>query len=154
MDRIFKNIQKPILFLGVGNELKGDDAAGPLLVSKLRFNRDDINMINCGPAPENYLKKIIAYKPKTIIFVDAVEMGEKPGTTKIFTTDQIQGFSISTHGTSLDLLSDFIKNEIDVEIYLLGIQPKTMSLNEKISPEVEEAILKLEKYFLSGGLYA
>ncbi|MCB4790883.1 MAG: hydrogenase maturation peptidase HycI [Elusimicrobia bacterium] len=137
-------LKTPVLFLGIGNILKGDDAAGPKLVSLLEPKQSvKLLTIDCGDVPENYIGKIKSLKPASIIFVDAVEMNKKPGTVKLFRTDEIINFNISTHGMPLTMLSGHLVKETSAKIYLLGIQPKSLNMGEEISIEVEWSINKL-----------
>lgn len=143
MKELLKNLKPPVLLLGIGNTLKGDDAAGPEFITRIKSRGIKINSINCGETPENYIKQITSSNAKTILFIDAVEMSKSAGTVDLFSADKISNFSISTHGMSLSMLAEFIKTENNATVYLLGIQPKSIKLGEKLSPEVDESIENL-----------
>ncbi|MDO8734278.1 MAG: hydrogenase maturation protease, partial [Elusimicrobiota bacterium] len=83
--------QKNILIVGIGNTLAGDDGAGCEAIKNLQLkikngvilnSFQNLNLLDCGTAPENHTKKIKDFKPETIVFIDAVEMKEPPGTVK------------------------------------------------------------------------
>jgi hydrogenase 3 maturation protease len=143
MQDIFSNFKKPILIVGIGNPLKGDDGAGPFFADKVISGKKETAAINCLEVPENYLTRITSSGAATILFVDAVEMGEMAGFTKIFDTEKIMQTGISTHGISLALIAETVKQESGTDVYLLGIQPKSGRLGEGLSKEVEKSVLNL-----------
>jgi len=136
-------LASPVVLAGIGNNMKGDDGAGPAVIERLQASGSPVASINCGDIPENYLGKIAALKPATIVFVDAVEMNEPAGTVRLFTSDKIISGGASTHGMSLDMLARYLAAETGAAVYLLGIQPKSVALGATLSPEVEAAVKAL-----------
>ena len=63
---------KRIAVMGVGSELRNDDAAGMRLIEKLRksINRENVIFIVGGTAPENFTGVIKDFKPDELIIVD------------------------------------------------------------------------------------
>ena len=55
-----------LCIVGIGNRMKGDDAAGPMLIDLLD-GRTKATCIDAGVAPENYLEKIVAAKPDVVL---------------------------------------------------------------------------------------
>lgn len=134
---------KKFLILGIGNELKGDDRAGPYIVSKLKTK----NKINCGEVPENFIGKIKKINPEVIVIIDAVDFEAKTGEIVI---DELKDFSeptLSTHSPSLKLFCSFFP---DTKFYLIGIKPKGLGFGEEMSEEVkksaDEIIEKLNRF--------
>src|SRR5574342_1429847 len=87
---------KRVLILGVGNRLRGDDAAGPLLVEHLQ-GKVDIPLIDAGDVPENYLGPIEESGADLVLIIDATDMDADAGAIGIFNIDQVQDKSVSTH---------------------------------------------------------
>jgi len=133
-------LKPPFLFVGIGNEFKGDDASGPSLIARLEAQHTHHYTLNCGVIPENYVQPIAAFHAASIILVDAVDMGEQPGTVGLFHSEDIEATGVSTHGMPLSLFADVVKTETGAAVYLLGIQPKAVTLGEPLSPEVEKAV--------------
>jgi len=140
-----------IVLLGVGNRIRGDDAAGPELIEilkkKLPDTRNEIFLFDGGELPEDYLVPIANLKPNLVIIVDAVDFGSRPGTIKLFPIRQIPQGSFSTHRLSLRFLGSYLEKETQAKIYLLGIQPKSIKLEEKLSLEVKKALSDLADFF-------
>ena len=140
-----------VVLLGVGNRIRGDDAAGPELIEILKKRPPDkgkeIFLFDGGELPENYLIPIANLKPNLVIIVDAVDFGSRPGTVKLFPIRQIPQGSFSTHRLSLRFLGSYLEKEIQAKIFVLGIQPKSIKLEEKLSPEVKKALRDLADFF-------
>lgn len=145
MKFIFENLQLPILLAGIGNTLKTDDAAGPKLIEIAKLKNVEgakIRLLNCGESPENFIRNISSHLTGSIVFVDAVHMNKIPGTIDLLIMDEIEDYSASTHSLSLKMLSDYIRDKTSAGIYMLGIQPKSVSFGEGLSREVETSILE------------
>lgn len=127
------------VILGIGNTLKADDGAGPYVISKIK----NIEAIDAGTIPENYIQKIIDSKPDRIIIIDAVDFGGHPGEVKWFNEIDSSSISISTHNLPPRFFIDFIKQQTGAEIKIVAIQPKQLRFNESLSEEVKKGADKL-----------
>lgn len=147
LKKFIQNHEK-IMFLCIGNELRGDDSAGPLVAEKLEGFLDknpDIMIINTGTVPENYTGLIRSESPSHIIFVDAVEMNLEPGTLRLVKEEEIANYSISTHAMPLSFMIKYLKSFSDAKMILIGIQPKSLEMYAEISKELEMGIENLMK---------
>jgi len=134
------------LILGIGNSLKQDDGLGPAVIRKLetRGLKPEAHLIDAGTAPENYTGKIKQIKPDTLVMVDAIAFGGKPGSIKVFEAEEIKAQSLSTHNISLKTFVDFLKTDLtDLKVIVVGIQPKQVGFGEGLSPEIEKAVDQL-----------
>jgi len=146
MKRIDDILIGKVLFVGIGNEMQGDDGAGPYFIKKAANSIKKYSFFNVKETPENYLNKIVSHNPDTVIFVDAVDFNSEAGTFKIFSIEEIVNSSISTHNTSLKMIVNFIKSyKKELKIFLIGIKPKTINFNQCLSIEVKNGIKKLLK---------
>jgi len=133
----FRNLVKgKVVFVGVGNELRGDDGVGVYIAKKLKRRKT----VNAGVAPENFIGKIKKMKPERIVIFDALEFGGKPGEVRVVDARKTEGLKISTHSLPL---SFFCKLFEGVEVYLIGIQPKSREFGSFMSEEVVRAAEKL-----------
>lgn len=129
------------VIVGIGNELRGDDAAGVKIVRLLKKRqKTKAELIDAGAVPENYLGKISKIKPGVVILIDAAEMELPPGTVKEIKSDELDSVSFSTHAGSLSLVIDFLKQETNADIRLIGIQPGKRDLGSEMSKQVKQAI--------------
>ena len=141
-DGLKQNLKGKVCVVGIGNRLKGDDAAGPELIDRLT-GRSRFHCLDTGVAPENYLEKIVQIKPDTILLVDAMDFGGEAGSCRLFSADQITGGGLSSHALSLRMTCDYLQQRISARIFVLGIQPAQVNLNGPLSAAVGVAVEKL-----------
>ena len=125
------------LLVGVGNELRGDDAIGPRVARRLKAA--GLPALEAGPAPENLTGPIRRYAPDVLILCDAAELGEAPGTVRLLGGDDIAIGGTSTHDPSLTMLLEYLQSHHAMEVRLLAIQPATRALGAELTPEVLRA---------------
>ena len=131
------------MILGIGNEIKGDDALGSVIAQKSSslFNKNkNIVVFDGGTVPENYTGLIRKENPTHIILVDAVDMKKEPGYIRVVKKEEIANYNISTHAMPISFLIKYMETTVSAQIILVGIQPKSMGLTEQISKEVEKSI--------------
>lgn len=119
---------KRILFVGIGNVLKKDDGAGVYISSRIK-TRENISALTVEVSIENYIGKINSLNPDILILIDCADMGEKAGTVRLFTLQEMSDLTFNTHNISLKKLAGFFK----AETFLLGIQPMDLGFGENIS---------------------
>lgn len=130
------------VIIGIGNTLKGDDGAGPLVCGQLR-GKVCAEVIDAGTVPENYIQTIINKAPQNLLIIDAIDFGAPAGTINIFKPEQLDSFVLSTHTLSPRLFVDLVCKEIKVDVNFIGIQPAQMQLGQPLSEQVKEAIQRL-----------
>lgn len=135
-----------MLIVGIGNRQRGDDGIGPVLIDRLK-KAGFSNILDAGIVPENYTKIIIEYSPDTVILIDALSFGGRPGEYKIINVATCDEFGFSTHNASLKLFVTYISQLISVNFFLLGIQPATIDFKESLSPELEQTVNQLVDLF-------
>jgi hydrogenase maturation protease HycI len=134
-----------LCIVGIGNRMKGDDAAGVRLIDFIT-GHVQVECIDAGVAPENYLEKIVGLAPSTVLLVDATTFDGTPGEIRIFTPEEISPGGLSTHALSLQMVSDYLKARVDVQVLLIGIQPETTRTSDgDLSPSVEHAVEDLAR---------
>jgi len=136
------------IIVGVGNTLKGDDGAGPLLCQQLQ-GKIRAELIDVGTTPENFISPIVKKAPDNLIIVDAMDFAMSPGTFDIFKPQQLSSLAVSTHVLSPHLLLDIIRRSIKVDVYIIGVQPQQIGLGQPVSPLVKKAIDRLAELLIS-----
>jgi len=131
-----------VVFVGLGNKIRGDDAAGLEFINQLRQHKliPDQQLIKCYTTPENYLSRIIEQKPGMVIFIDTAKMQTPPGTIQEIPAESIDSKGFSTHTYSMKLIADYLAANGVHEIRYLGIEPKSTAMSSEISPEVVKGI--------------
>ena len=142
--QVFEQLNKlrgsKTIIVGIGNTLKGDDGAGPLICEQLRKAGIAADVIDAGTVPENYIQPIVKKAPQNLLVIDAIDFGVSPGEISIFRPEQLSSLVISTHILSPRHFVDMIRQDADVDAYFIGIQPAQTRLGESVSAEVADAI--------------
>ncbi|MBZ0303057.1 MAG: hydrogenase maturation peptidase HycI, partial [Anaerolineae bacterium] len=144
LQQAIRRANKPrprIAVVGIGHELRGDDAAGIMIARGLqRVSSPTLIVVDAGPAPENFTGLLRALAPDVVLLVDAAQMQEPPGTVRLLAIDGAQPDSASTHTLSLHLLANFLRATLDGDILLLGIQPEQDSFGTGLSSAVQQSV--------------
>ena len=141
-DQLSKLSNSRTLVLTMCNTLKGDDAIGPLLYERLK-GKIDTEIIDAGTVPENYIQTIVKKAPDNLLIIDAIDFGASAGAIQIFKPCQLNSLVISTHSLSPRIFVDMITNEIDIQVYFLGIQPLQTQIGYPLSTAVDKAAKQL-----------
>jgi len=133
--------------VGVGHELRGDDAAGLELARRLnrRATSDSLQVIEAGVAPENCCGLLFTFKPDLVLFVDAAQMAEEPGTICWLPWMNVDGRYVTTHTLPLPILAGYLSQELGCSAVLLGIQPIDVSMGTELSPAVAGAVEEIAR---------
>ncbi|SKA17479.1 hydrogenase maturation peptidase HycI [Consotaella salsifontis] len=136
----------------VGNVLRADDAAGPLLAERLEAEpAPGWTVIDGGQTPENHTHTVRALKPERVLVVDAAEMGLAPGEIRLIEEESVvEHFLITTHAIPLSFLIQSLRESVS-EILFLGIQPKDTSFYGPVSPAVDDAVTRLHRHLVENG---
>ncbi len=136
---------KKVALLGVGSELRGDDAAGLLVARQLirvcgrRKKGAEFKVFIGDTAPENLTGEIKKFKPTHVLIVDSAQMRQKAGAVKFIDPSKVGGISFCTHSLPVNILTDYLITSLGCEIIILGIQPKNIDFGGDVSPEVRES---------------
>ncbi len=131
----------PLVVLGVGSELRGDDAAGIRVASALARRR--LRGVRClagGTAPENLTAEIKRLSPSHLLIVDAADMGRPAGSVALIEPEEAGGTAFGTHAMPLSVLAGYLRRETGCRVTLIGIQPGSLELGAALSPEVGDAV--------------
>ncbi len=140
-----------IKIIGIGQSLRGDDAAGLKAVQLWH------EIYQAKPDRPN-VKVVMAYNPslgllgllegaRLAILLDAVRSGAEPGTIQRINEDQISAFGSGTgsaHGwgvaESLAMGRQLNYPGLPPRLIFIGIEAGTLTLGEALSPPVESAL--------------
>jgi len=133
--------QRPFVVIGVGSEVRGDDAAGLLIANRVKsLELPGVLALYGGTAPENLTGEIRRISPSHVIIVDAADMGLPPGTIQLLDPRNITGISFATHTLPLSVLAGYLESETDCSVIVMGIQPGSVEFDAAVTPETSEAV--------------
>jgi len=140
---------KPILILGLGNPLQGDDGVGCRVVQELerRTLPDDVEVMD-GGTPGVGLVNLFEGRQRVII-VDAAEMGLPPGQFKRFQPEAVvltgsaERFSLHRSGVADALALARALGLALPKIIFFGVQPAQVGWGQTLSPAVEATVTQV-----------
>jgi hydrogenase 3 maturation protease len=114
--------------VGIGDELSPSDRLGMTAAREIDHQGiPGVQVFLAGTVPENITGPLRKYRPDHVLFLDAAEMGERPGTFTRIEPGQVSAGLISTHALPLPVVMEYIERDIGIPVTLLGIQPETRS---------------------------
>lgn len=128
-----------VVVLGVGNPLRGDDAAGCLLARRMR-DTPDVRVIEAEEVPESFVGDIAAAAPDVVVLVDAVDLGAAPGTVAVLEPDDVAAYAPTTHRLPLSLVMDVVQRRTGADVFLIAVQPLSLEFGAPVTPQVEAGV--------------
>jgi hydrogenase maturation protease len=131
--------------VGIGNPFRGDDAAGPEAVRRLRSRAAaGVEVRECAADPASLLEAFAG--AARVVVVDAMASGEPPGTVARF--DAIlrplpaEGWRGGTHGLGVAEAVELgrVLGALPASLEVVGIEGACWDHGAPLSPEVDEAL--------------
>jgi len=139
------SVERPVLVLGVGNALLGDDGAGLLLLAELQRDAGEwsgqVEFLDGGTQGLALLDRI-ASRPALLV-LDAVALGAEPGTVHVLRGWKQAGQRASTaHESNVAelLQTSALLGECPAQVTVIGIEPAQLTTGIGVSAAVSKAI--------------
>jgi hydrogenase 3 maturation protease len=144
------NPKARVAFIGIGNTLMGDDAAGVLLARKLEcvLPKERFRVLEAGLAPENCVGALRSFCPTLVILMDVMLGLGKAGMIQCLYHDKTDGFSASSHSLPLSILGAFLRAEYGCDVYVLAITALSLEQDTALSSPVEKAVEEIIAYLI------
>jgi hydrogenase maturation protease len=141
-----------LIIVGIGNDLCGDDGAGPAVVRALA-GAVPWETVDAQTVPESFLMKIVERQPAAVLLVDAVDFHASPGAVDVLEASQITAQGPSTHGPAPLAFLELLGMLHRCRTAVLAIQPKRTDPGQPLSSEVRRAVDFVTRAFkaLAGG---
>ncbi len=130
-----------VVVIGLGSPLMSDEGVGVHLIKKMSTpgpHGSGVDFVDLGTAGARILHAIAGRRKA--IFMDCALMGEKPGTIRRFTPDDVRSEKqlprMSLHEGDLMQFIELSRRlgECPDEVVIFGIQPQDMSPGLELSP--------------------
>lgn len=143
-----------LAIVGVGHPLRGDDYVGSYAVKAIMEATDGAlpqgaYLYDAEDAVEALVAKLARLGLKQVIFIDACEMGLRPGEASLLSVRETSYPFFTTHGIPLKVLAEQLLS--DSKVWVLAIQPRQTEFGGSLSPEIRVTATKVSK-FISANL--
>jgi len=146
-DELAPLLVRPWLFVGVGSDLRGDDAFGPLLARRLA--EAGFPALDAGTSPESMTGPIVRSGAEVLILADAGNLGAPAGTLRLLVPEAVAPGGTSTHDPSLRLLIAYLEAQRPFTVRILAVEPVRKGLGNAPSREVLAAVDRAAEAFMS-----
>ena len=140
-------MKKPTIVLGLGNPLMSDEGIGIFLINKLAELSEKFPEVEFFDAGTGGITLLHLFEGRDrAIIIDCAYMNEEPGQIRRFTPDQVKSVKQLAHQSlhEQDIMKIIamaqLMDQCPKEIVIFGIQPKTITLGNDLSKELEDNI--------------
>jgi hydrogenase 3 maturation protease len=138
-EELARRLSGRVVVVGVGNPLRGDDAAGCLVARRLQ-GTPGVRVVEAEEVPESFVGDIAAAMPDVVALVDAVDLGAEPGAVAMLEREQVATYAPTTHRMPLSLVMEVVQRRTGTDVFLIAVQPLTLAFGAKVSPEVSATV--------------
>jgi len=140
---------RKIALMGVGNELRGDDAFGVILGERIE-DRIAPTVFVTHDLPEDYAVKAADLRPDVVIVLDAMDFHGEAGELHLVNAKDVPPTPGVTHRPSLEMMARFIELDAGAETWVLGVQPdmECLGIGDEMSDPVRAALDAVERMLL------
>jgi hydrogenase maturation protease len=142
---------QPLVALGIGNILMGDDAIGVRVIEALRATRPDdagalppgTRLVDGGTLGLELLP--IVREARGVVLVDAVRMGDRAGTVSVLRGDAIVSAGGQQDGQAASAVGELmavarLMDWLPEPVSMVGIEVADVRFGERLSPLAERAL--------------
>jgi len=137
----------PILILGLGNVLLGDDGIGPSLLGHISEIYRDFPEVECIDGGTQGLA-LLGYLSgrRAVVILDAFSQGKKPGAVAVLDKAEIFAHSNSRASTAHEgnagelLAVANLLGDLPERVFLVGVEPERLRTELGLSPSVRAAL--------------
>lgn len=135
-----------VLVAGIGNVFFGDDGFGPQVVRRLDLAclAPRVDVSDYGIRGLHLAYELLDGRYGTLILVDAVPMGETPGTLEVIEVEDMGQFGqqLDAHSMSPATVLSAIQalGAVAPRVVVVGCQPRAVDTGMNLTPEVTAAL--------------
>jgi len=135
LEVFFRNAER-VVIIGMGNELRADDAIGLLVVRSLKpYSHNRLQVFEGHMTPDVFIAPACAAQPTHLLIVDAAELHKKPGTWQVLFPNEVEEGLFTTHTIPIVEVAAEIQRRCGAKVAFLGIQPKSRDISLSQSKE-------------------
>jgi hydrogenase 3 maturation protease len=124
-----------VVVIGMGSELRGDDAIGLEVVRLLKKHQNSrLTVYEGHMTPEVFIAPACSLRPSHLVIIDAAELNEQPGTWRLLSREELQTGLFTTHYLPATAIADELSSRCNTNVAFLGVQPQSRGVSLSRSP--------------------
>lgn len=131
-------LARPWLLVGVGCDLRGDDAFGPLLARRLAAA--GLPALDGGTSPESFTGPVLRSAAEVVLLADAGRSGAPPGALRLLEPGEIRQGGTSTHDPGLRILAEYLEARRPLTVRILAAEAERGGLGSPPSQAILGAV--------------
>lgn len=129
-----------LAIVGVGHPMRADDYVGSYTVKAIMEATDGAlpegaYLFDAEDSVEAFIGNLAKLGLKHVVFIDACEMGLRPGEASLLSVAETSYPFFTTHGIPLKVLAERLLSES--KVWVLAIQPKQTGFDLSMSQEIQ-----------------
>ncbi|MCR4428030.1 MAG: hydrogenase maturation protease [Caldiserica bacterium] len=142
--------KSPLVILGAGSTLRGDDGWAFYFLEKLKpLSPSGVHLLWGETTPENLIGRMERIKPLEVLVLDSGDFPGDPGEVGLFDPEDLLQEPFFSHRLPFKFLASEIEKRTGAGVHLLLMKPKNVEFSEELSPEVKKGMENLLQAFLS-----
>ena len=142
----FLNDAHRLVVIGMGNELRTDDAVGIEVARRLKQKMNArLTVFDGSMLPDVFIRPACAVRPSHLLIIDAAELHGHPGEWRLLSKEEIDTGLFTTHAIPATEIAAEIQRRCHAKAAFLGIQPKSRGVGLHLSPECTNAADEIAK---------
>jgi hydrogenase maturation protease len=140
-EQLERCLEGRVCLMGLGNVDHGDDGFGVRLAETL-IEAEVTDVVIAGTSPDRCLGRVVKEGFDHLVFLDAVEFGDAPGSVVLLGAEEIAARlpQVSTHNISVGLLAKWVEANGNTRAWLLGVQPESLKPAKSLTPKVQTTL--------------
>lgn len=135
---------KNLVVIGMGNELRGDDSVGIVVVRMLKPHiNKKLRIFEGYTTPEVFISPTCSTKPSHVLIVDAAEIKGKPGEWRLLLSSELNGSLLTTHSIPPTEIASNIEQRCNAKVAFIGIQPLKRDVDLSLSKDCKKGAVEL-----------
>lgn len=133
-----------VVIIGMGSELRGDDAVGLYVIRLLKpYSTNHLQVFEGYMNPEVFIAPACTIHPTHLLIIDAAELHRSPGEWRVLSSDTVEQGLFTTHAIPALEVAAEIQRRCGAKVAFLGIQPKLRDVSLELSNECQSAAKKI-----------
>lgn len=142
---------KLFMVLGIGNEMRSEDAVGLLVARALKlFNSEKFEAVDCGVSIDACIDYAFERNPSHLLIIDAFPNG---GRLVIRDPKDLDSYiPASTHSIPIPLLLEVFGKPLETDIKILGIGVEKFDLGGEVSDKCLKTVNEVVKTIIEAAV--